>query len=293
LRELDQPVSRRRFLRLLDGHDEKEERVIYPDIPAHVEAHADALLNTAIAWPIHATTPPDVQPCHPALATPAPPARIGHGLYNNPLMPAIDSVISALSDPRQRHPGLRIIAFYEIIKTSCLLLVALAAFHFYRQQNFEHLVRWLEHLSLADSNGLRWKLVELLHRLGPGKFQAVGLVALGYAVLFGIEGVGLWLGKHWAEWFTVIATGSLVPLELYETLYHFGWIKLATLVGNVAIIVYLVRIALQPRAAASGPAEIRKRPRARPSRESASVRRGVKCDSRLRGNAEHEEVPRS
>jgi hemerythrin superfamily protein len=57
LRELDQPVSRRRFLRLLDGHDEKEERVIYPDIPAHVEAHADALLNTAIAWPIHATTP--------------------------------------------------------------------------------------------------------------------------------------------------------------------------------------------------------------------------------------------
>jgi hemerythrin superfamily protein len=57
LRELDQPVSRRRFLRLLDGHDEKEERVIYPDIPAHVEAHTDALLNAAIAWPIHATTP--------------------------------------------------------------------------------------------------------------------------------------------------------------------------------------------------------------------------------------------
>ena len=57
LRELDQPVSRRRFLRLLDGHDEKEERVIYPDILAHVEAHADALLNAAIAWPIHATTP--------------------------------------------------------------------------------------------------------------------------------------------------------------------------------------------------------------------------------------------
>ena len=45
----------------------------------------------------------------------------------------------------------------------------------------------------------------------------------------------------------VIATGSLIPLELYETLYHFGWIKLATAIGNVAIIVYLVRIALQPR----------------------------------------------
>lgn len=52
LGELDQPVSRRRLLRLLDGHDEKEERVIYPDVLAHVGAGADALLDAAIAWPV-------------------------------------------------------------------------------------------------------------------------------------------------------------------------------------------------------------------------------------------------
>ncbi|MEO6800268.1 MAG: DUF2127 domain-containing protein [Rhodanobacter sp.] len=149
--------------------------------------------------------------------------------------------------PRQSHPGLRIIAFYELVKTVCLLLLALAAFHLDRQENFEHLVHWLEHLNLTGSNGLRWKMVSMLVDFGPSKFVAVGLVTLGYAVLFAIEGIGLWLGKHWAEWFTVIATGSLIPLELYETLHRFGWIKLTMLVGNVAIIVYLVRIALQPR----------------------------------------------
>ena len=163
-------------------------------------------------------------------------------------MQAIDSVVSTPADtPRQRHPGLRIIAFYEIIKTVCLVLLALAAFHLDRQDNFEHLVHWLEHLDLTGSNGLRWKLVSMLVDLGPSKFVAIGLVTLGYAVLFSIEGIGLWMGKHWAEWFTVIATGSLIPLELYETLYRFGWIKLVMLLGNVAIIVYLVRIALQPR----------------------------------------------
>jgi uncharacterized membrane protein (DUF2068 family) len=150
--------------------------------------------------------------------------------------------------PAPHHAGLRVIAVYEIVKTVCLVLVAMAAFHFYRQQNFERLVHWLEHLSLADSNGLRWRLVGLLQDFGPSRFVAVGAVALGYAVLFGIEGVGLWLGKYWAEWFTVIATASLIPLELYETLYHFGWLKLATLVGNVAIVLYLVRVALQTRA---------------------------------------------
>ena len=163
-------------------------------------------------------------------------------------MSANDSAVSVpAAPPRQRHAGLRIIAFYEIIKTACLVLLALAAFHLDRQDNVEHLVHWLEHLDLTGSNRLRWKLVDTLVTLGPSKFVAIGLVTLGYAVLFSIEGIGLWLGKHWAEWFTVIATGSLIPLELYETLYHFGWIKLAMLVGNVAIIVYLVRIALQPR----------------------------------------------
>ncbi|HZY33742.1 MAG TPA: DUF2127 domain-containing protein [Rhodanobacter sp.] len=147
------------------------------------------------------------------------------------------------------HSGLRIIAIYEIVKTVCLVLVAMAAFHLDRQQNFEHLVHWLEHLSLADSDSLRWKLVGLLQDFGPSRFVAVGAVALGYAVLFGIEGVGLWLGKYWAEWFTVIATGSLVPLELYETLHGFGWLKLVALIGNAAIVVYLVRVALQTRTA--------------------------------------------
>src|SRR6185312_1705597 len=31
------------------------------------------------------------------------------------------------SAPLQRHPGLRVIAMYEIVKTACLLLVAMAA----------------------------------------------------------------------------------------------------------------------------------------------------------------------
>lgn len=169
-------------------------------------------------------------------------------------MPEIEPIPADLptvraATPAPHHTGLRVIATYEIIKTVCLLLVAAAAFHLDREQNFERLVHWLEHLSLSDSNGLRWRMVSMLQEFGPSRFVAVGLVALGYAVLFGIEGVGLLMGKYWAEWFTVVATASLIPIELYETLHRFGWLKLAALVGNVAIVVYLVRVALQTREA--------------------------------------------
>jgi uncharacterized membrane protein (DUF2068 family) len=149
----------------------------------------------------------------------------------------------------QHSIGLRIIAIYKAVKTVCLILVAAFAFHLDREQNFEKLVHWLEHLSLTDSNGLRWRLVEVLQEWGPSKFVAIGLVALAYAAIFATEGTGLWLRKHWAEWFTVIATGSLIPLEFYETLHRFTWLKLGALVANIAIVVYLVRIAMQPRPA--------------------------------------------
>ena len=146
----------------------------------------------------------------------------------------------------QHSVGLRVIAIYKAVKTVGLILVAIAAFRLNQQANFEHFVHWLEHLSLTDSNHLRWQLVNLLTEQGPSKLVAVGIVALAYAAIFATEGIGLWLRKHWAEWFTVIATGSLIPVELYETIAHFTWLKLAVLLGNIAIVIYLVRIALQP-----------------------------------------------
>lgn len=146
------------------------------------------------------------------------------------------------------HPaGLRIIAVYKAIKTVGLILIASFAFHVDREDSFRHLVQWLEHLQLTDSNNLRWSLVHLLESMGPGKVDAVGIVALVYAAIFATEGIGLWMRKHWAEWFTVIATGSLVPVEIYECIVGFGWLKAAILVANVLIVVYLVRLALRPR----------------------------------------------
>ena len=142
--------------------------------------------------------------------------------------------------------GLRVIAVYEVIKTLCLLFVAFVAFGLHKEQNFDQLVHMLEHLSLQDSSGMRWRLVGLLQEMGPSKFMAIGIVALGYAAIFATEGIGLWLRKHWAEWFTVIATGSLIPVEVYEVFHKFNWLKLGALIGNVVIVIYLVRIALQP-----------------------------------------------
>jgi uncharacterized membrane protein (DUF2068 family) len=146
----------------------------------------------------------------------------------------------------QHSVGLRVIAVYKGIKTIGLIIAAMVAFGLRREEAFDHLIQVLEHLSLTDTSGLRWHLVDMLVEMGPSKFIAIGIVALVYAAIFATEGTGLWLRKHWAEWFTVIATGSLIPVEAYEVFYRFSWLKVAALIANIAIVIYLVRIAMQP-----------------------------------------------
>ena len=57
-----------------------------------------------------------------------------------------------------------------------------------------------------------------------------------YAVLEGVEAVGLWLQKRWAEYLTFIATTLLLPLEIYE-LTKVSPLKVLTLIMNVAVVV--------------------------------------------------------
>jgi uncharacterized membrane protein (DUF2068 family) len=61
-----------------------------------------------------------------------------------------------------------------------------------------------------------------------------------YAGLLLTEGAGLLLQKGWAEYFTIITTGALVPLEVYELVRHVTAAKIIVLIVNVAIVVYLV-----------------------------------------------------
>jgi uncharacterized membrane protein (DUF2068 family) len=68
----------------------------------------------------------------------------------------------------------------------------------------------------------------------------VGIAVAAYAVLEGVEAVGLWLGRRWAEYLTFIATVVFVPYEVYELTKNISALKVLTLVINVAIVAYLL-----------------------------------------------------
>ena len=77
--------------------------------------------------------------------------------------------------------------------------------------------------------------------LTVAKETALAFTAFGYAALMGTEGVGLYLRKPWSRWFTIGATSSLVPIEIFEIVRELHPVRVLVLIVNVAIVVYLVR----------------------------------------------------
>ena len=82
--------------------------------------------------------------------------------------------------------------------------------------------------------------VEHVFTLKSSTLYLVAAAATAYAVLEGVEAVGLWYQKRWAEYLTFIATVAFIPYEIYELTRAVSTFKTLAFVVNVAIAVYLL-----------------------------------------------------
>jgi uncharacterized membrane protein (DUF2068 family) len=72
------------------------------------------------------------------------------------------------------------------------------------------------------------------------KLMLTGLALAAYAVVEGVEAVGLWMMQRWAEYLTLIVTASFLPLEIYELGVRVSVLKIVAFVLNVAVVLYLL-----------------------------------------------------
>jgi uncharacterized membrane protein (DUF2068 family) len=82
--------------------------------------------------------------------------------------------------------------------------------------------------------------LDRLFSLDTGTLKEVGIALLAYAVLEGIESIGLWLAKRWAEYLTFLSTVILLPLEIYEIVDKGTALKVIGFLINLAVVVYLL-----------------------------------------------------
>jgi uncharacterized membrane protein (DUF2068 family) len=149
---------------------------------------------------------------------------------------------SAGASETRRRDGmlLRIIAVLKFLKAASLIALSVGVFRTMHQDIGMRLEHWVRAMHLDPGNRHIEMFLERVSNLNPTQVKRLGLVGLLYAGLFLVEGTGLWLQRRWGEWATVVITGLLIPVEVYEIFHHPSTAKILLLIVNMAVVGYLV-----------------------------------------------------
>jgi uncharacterized membrane protein (DUF2068 family) len=135
---------------------------------------------------------------------------------------------------------IRLIALFKLLKAVLLIAVGLGVLHLLHTDVASVLAHWVKMLGLDPGDRYVERLLQKAVALTPSTIRGLGVGSFIYAGLFLTEGIGLWLLKRWAEWLTVIATSSLVPVEIFEIHRHPTVLKVLVLIVNVAVAGFLL-----------------------------------------------------
>ncbi len=136
--------------------------------------------------------------------------------------------------------GLRVVGAMKF--TSGLFLAA-AGFGIFRLLNGDTgalLDHFVSRMHLDPENRLVHEVLERVAGLDRAHIRAIGAGTFFYAALHFVEGAGLFFKRLWAGYLTIVASGSLLPLEGYEIHKKYTDLRLSVFAVNLAIVIYLV-----------------------------------------------------
>jgi uncharacterized membrane protein (DUF2068 family) len=144
-----------------------------------------------------------------------------------------------------------LIGLFKLLKGALLVAVGCGALKLLHKDVGNLATHWVQILRVDPDNRLIHGVLEKAFSVTPKQLEAISAGTFVYAALLLTEGIGLLLRKRWAEYFTVVTTGGLLPLEIYELARHFTLSKVVVLLVNAAIVVYLIRRLRSHRATAA------------------------------------------
>ncbi len=140
----------------------------------------------------------------------------------------------------KRNRWLELIAIYKLLQAALLVSVGFGVLRLLGKDVSEVLSNYARELRFNTEGHLISLLLEKASLIDDHMLRRISLVLFLYAAIGIIEGVGLYLEKVWAEWFTSIITASFLPWEIMEIIHRVTWFRIGLLVVNLAVLAYLV-----------------------------------------------------
>jgi uncharacterized membrane protein (DUF2068 family) len=141
---------------------------------------------------------------------------------------------------RKHDRGLLLIAIFKGCKGILLLILGLGCLRLLHKDVQAICENWINQFRIDPENRYVAALLAKAGLVNDHKLEELSALTLVYAALFLTEGMGLYMEKRWAEWLSIIATASLIPIEVYEAIKHFTAVKVVLLIVNLAIVGFLI-----------------------------------------------------
>jgi len=146
-----------------------------------------------------------------------------------------------MNSAKKSPTTLLLIALFKLFKGFLLLCVGIGALRLLHRDVAAVVMHWADVLRVDPDNRFIHRLIVRSLGIDAKQLKEISAGTFFYSGLLLTEGTGLLMRKRWAEYFTVISTAVFIPLEVYEIVHRFTWVRVGVLALNVAIVWYLVR----------------------------------------------------
>src|SRR5450432_2809586 len=116
--------------------------------------------------------------------------------------------------------GLLLIGALKLLKGLVLLAAGIGVLSLLHRDAAETVRHWIEYIRVDPHDRLINHFLEKVSGVSHHALREIAAGTLFYAAVFCTEGVGLLLGKRWAEYMAAGVTLSFLPLEAYEFFVH-------------------------------------------------------------------------
>jgi uncharacterized membrane protein (DUF2068 family) len=133
------------------------------------------------------------------------------------------------------------IALFKLVKVVTLVAVAVGALSLSQHADaFKTARDFVREVGIDPNYRFISAAISKVSGIQRRRLEELGVGSFVYAAVFLVEGTGLLLRKHWAEYLTVVVTASLIPFEIYEIVREPSALKGVGLLVNALIVAYLI-----------------------------------------------------
>lgn len=152
----------------------------------------------------------------------------------------IETQAGAMTGYRRHNRGLLLIAVYKGLQALMFVAVGIGALKLLHKDIDEVISRVGDLLRFNPESRFVNFLYDRAWLVNDPLLKRIGALAFSYAGISLAEGIGLFLEKAWGEYLTLAITASFLPWEIFEVFHRLTWVRVALLVVNTVVFIYLL-----------------------------------------------------